>query len=291
MADAAGEESSELLESTLRIRAADGAEADLQIVRPHTPPRASVLWLPALGVPARNYLAFARALAEHGIAVALHEWRGCGSSDRRASRNADWGYRELLALDVPASRVALQEHIPDVPFWLGGHSLGGQFAALSAALDARTVAGLALVATGSPYWRQFGHAWLIRLFYAVVPLISKVCGHFPGRTLGFGGREARGVMADWARSGRSGRYAASGMAEDFEAHLAGLHTPIVALRLADDWLGPAASLEWLLRKMPLAPAVTGIIRSVDLSGAPADHFAWMKTPAAVASRLSLKIID
>ena len=39
-----------------------------------------------------------------GVAVVMHEWRGIGSSDRRAGRRCNWGYRELLQDDLPATK-------------------------------------------------------------------------------------------------------------------------------------------------------------------------------------------
>ncbi len=272
-------------ESSLRVIAADGATADLAVLEPASAPRALLLWLPALGITARNYLPFAHALAARGIAVGLHEWRGAGSSDRRAARAVDWGYRELLLDDIPASRAALVARFPTIPLHLGGHSLGGQLAALTAALAPDTVARIVLVASGAPYWKQFRHAALIRAFYSVVPAIAAMIGHFPGRTLGFGGREARGVMRDWSRSGRSGRYAASGIGRDLEVLLAQVATPVHAVRLADDWLGPAASLDWLLGKLAQAPASVSVLASDAMGGIPADHFAWLKAPQGVVGDL------
>jgi len=275
-------------ESVLRVVAADGAASDLVLVEPATRPSAVLLWLPALGVAARYYLPFARALAAGGIAVGLHEWRGAGSSDRRAGWRQDWGYRELLLADVPASREALAARFADAPAWLGGHSLGGQLAVLAAALAPERVAGLVLVASGSPYWRQFRHRVLVRLAYAAVPAIAMLVGHFPGRSLGFGGREARGVMRDWARSGRSGRYAPGGIPDDLEARLAGLAVSVRAVGFADDWLGPRASLDWLLQKLPRATASVSWLAKHDLGGVPADHFAWLKAPAGVVAALTRK---
>jgi predicted alpha/beta hydrolase len=281
---------SRIRESILRVGAADGANADLLLVQPAAPARNLLLWLPALGVAARNYLPFARELAARDVAVAVHEWRGSGSSDWRATRARNWGYRELLTLDIPASRDAASAAHPHARLWFGGHSLGGQLAALAAGLDAGNVAGLALVASGSPYWRMFRRRWLIRAFYTAVPWISAAWGYFPGRQLGFGGREARGVMADWARSGRTGRYAAEGMTQDLEAALAQVSMPVRAVRLAEDWLGPAESLDWLLRKMPVAPHDIRLVGRNDLGGIPADHFSWMKTASGVAADISEKII-
>jgi predicted alpha/beta hydrolase len=267
---------------TTRIASADGAMADLCFIGPAAPVRDVVLWLPALGVAARNYLVFADLLAGQGIAVALHEWRGIGSSDRRARRALNWGYRELLAFDIPASIAAVRTAWPDARIWLGGHSLGGQLAALYASLYAGDYAGLLLVASGAPYWRKFSRPWLIRIFAALVPVVALACGYFPGRRLRFAGNEARSVMTDWARSARSGRYAVDGIEADFDAALRKLTLPILALRLQDDWLARLPSLEWLLAMMPKSPRRIEKIGPDDLGGAPADHFAWMKSPSALA---------
>jgi predicted alpha/beta hydrolase len=276
-------------ESIVPVVAGDGARAELAFVEPAGPARSVLLWLPALGVAARNYLPFARAMAANGIAVALHEWRGAGSSDRRAGRAIDWGYRQLLMDDIPASRAVVRARHAYAVSRIGGHSLGGQLATLAAALEPADVAGLVLVASGSPYWRCFGHPWLIRAFYASVPAIAAACGYFPGRRLGFGGREARGVMRDWSRSGRSGRYAAAGVPVDLEARLAGISSPVLALRFADDWLGPPASLDWLMRKLPAAPHETILLGRNELGDISADHFSWMKSPDAVVRSIIGKL--
>ncbi|MGN6328965.1 MAG: alpha/beta hydrolase family protein [Rhodanobacter sp.] len=272
--------------STLPVSSGDGARFDLLCVHRPGPVRQWLYWLPAMGVPARQYLPLAQALAERGVAVALHEWRGIGSSDRRAGRGCNWGYRELLQCDLPAALARMRTHWPEATCWLGGHSLGGQLATLYGALHPRACSGLVLVASGAPYWRRFRHGWLIGLAYAVAPWLAAAVGHLPGRRIGFGGNEARGVIADWARSGRSGRYAAAGMASDFEQRLAALRLPVLALRLRDDWLGPASSLDFLLGKMPQAHADTDVITPQDLDGATADHFRWMKTPAPIAARIA-----
>ncbi|MBO9662738.1 alpha/beta fold hydrolase [Dokdonella sp.] len=273
-------------ERAVRVVSGDCAAADVYVVQPRASVREAVVWLPALGVAARNYLPFAHALAARGVAVALHEWRGIGSSDRRAGRASNWGYRELLAFDLPATLAAAREAFPGARLWLGGHSLGGQLAALYAGLHADEHAGLLLVASGAPYWRTFPWYRGIGVFFAVAPWIAAVRGHFPGRRLGFGGNEARGVIADWTRSGRTGRYAAAGLDEDLERRLSTLRLPILALRLQDDWLAPLPSLDWLLGKMPQSSAETALLGPADLGGVAADHFAWMKAPDAVAERLA-----
>jgi len=268
------------------VTACDGARCELLVTLPAGRWQQLLYWMPAMGMPARHYLPLAQALAVAGVAVVLHEWRGIGSSDRRAGRDCDWGYRQLLQDDLPAGMAAVRQRWPQARCWLGGHSLGGQLGLLYASLYPHDFVGVVLVASGAPYWRRFRHGWLIGAAYALAPWLAALVGHLPGRRIGFGGNEARGVIADWARSGRSGRYAVAGMTEDFERLLAALQLPVLALRLQQDWLGPPASLAWLLGKLgPAARRVETISRD-DLDGTPADHFGWMKAPAPVAARIA-----
>jgi predicted alpha/beta hydrolase len=268
------------------LTATDGARFELLAVLPRGNWQRLLYWLPAMGIPARHYLPLAQALAERGIAVVLHEWRGIGSSDHRASRQCDWSYRQLLLEDLPAGMAAVGTRWPQARQWLGGHSLGGQLAMLYASAHPAAFAGLLLVASGSPYWRRFRHGWLIGMAYVLAPLMANLVGYLPGRRIGFGGNEARGVIDDWARSGRRGRYAATGVAQNFEAQLAAVQLPVLALRLQQDWLVPPASLNWLLGKLGPGIRQIEVISRDDLDGKPADHFGWMKAPAPIAARIA-----
>jgi len=252
---------------------------------------AALLWLPALGVAARHYQAFADALAERGIAVFVHEWRGHGSSSLRAGRQQDWGYRELLELDLPASEAGVRQALfdigaADLPRSIGGHSLGGQLASCRLAIAPGFATQLWLVASGAPYWRAFPRPtryWL-PLAYRFMPWLADRCGALPGHRIGFGGTEARGLIRDWARTALGGRYAAAGIEVDLEAAMARIDVDIRSVVFDRDWLAPESSLRFLLGKMPGSASTTIRIDSKSL-GTVADHFAWMKRPEAVASAL------
>ena len=221
--------------TAIDVRAEDGHQWQL-IGRLPEQPRAALLWLPALGVAARHYEPFADALAAHGIAVLLHEWRGNGSSNLRASRQVDWGYRQILALDLPASQAALQATLPGVPLLLGGHSLGGQLACCHAGQQADRFAGLWLVATGTPWWRSFPAPlrYALALVYRFLPWLARRNGTLPGRRVGFGGNEARGLIADWARVGLGNRYAARGWDADLETGMARSQVPVQGIVMPRD---------------------------------------------------------
>ncbi|MFP7721215.1 alpha/beta hydrolase family protein [Lysobacter sp. A3-1-A15] len=249
-------------------------------------PTAAVLWLPALGVAARHYQPFAGALARHGVATFLHEWRGHGTSSIRAGKGCDWGYRELLAEDLPASEAALRRRLPGLQRIVGGHSLGGQLACCHLGLSPDAADRLWLVASGAPYWRAFPapirHG--LPLAYRLLPWLARRFGALPGRRIGFGGQEAPGVMADWAATALSGTYVAPGIDADLEQAMADAAPSVRAVVLEDDWLAPRSSLDFLLAKLPKALVQA---RSMDAGHveARADHFAWMRSPEAVAKWL------
>lgn len=262
--------------------APDGHRWDVLIVQPPAATR-RLVWLPALGVAARHYEPLARAFAARGVAVHVHEWRGLGSSSLRASRDVDWGYRELLLHDIPATlALAMRD---GTPLTLGGHSLGGQLAACTAALHPDAADALWLAASGSPWPRAFPRrtrAWL-PLAYRLLRAIARLNGALPGRRLGFGGNEARSVIRDWSGTALSGRYAAPGVG-DLEPRLAVLDVPVRAAVLRDDWLAPESSLRYLVGKTAASSIAVDFFDGARL-GVHADHFAWMRAPSPIAEFL------
>jgi predicted alpha/beta hydrolase len=276
---------SELPLHKLHVEAGDGHHWKLLAVVPEHA-RSRLLWLPAMGVAARHYLPFALGLAQRGIATFIHDWRGNGTSSLRPSRQHDWGYREVLELDLPASEAAMSRQLDGVPRIIGGHSLGGQLACCHLGLNPESASRLWLVASGSPFWRAFPprSRWWLPMAYRFLPWLADRRGYLPGHRIGFGGNEARSLIQDWARSALSGRYAARGLDTDLEAAMAPVRVDAHAVVLARDWLAPASSTHFLLSKLPRSPHRIESLDSRAL-GARADHFAWMKQPQAVIDHL------
>lgn len=256
-------------------------------------PLARLLWLPALGVAARHYLPLAQALAAKGLAVYLHEWRGNGSSSLRPSRAQDWGYKQILEHDLPASQTLLADADAGqgaLPWIIGGHSLGGQLACVHAGRQPQAFDRLWLAASGTPFWRTFPppRGWLLPLIYRFLPWIARRQGVLHGRRLGFGGTEARGLIADWARVGLNNHYAAVGMDEDLEAQMSRVHGTAQAVLMENDWLAPIGSMQALLAKLPNVASQVRLLSAQEL-GTRADHFAWMKRPEAVAEAFFIQL--
>ena len=149
-----------------------------------------------------------------------------------------------------------------------------------------------VVASGSPYWRTFPapKRYVFPFAYQFVAWLAERRGTLPGRQLGFGGDEARSLMREWARVGLSNRYAAAGLDTDLEAALGTVEAGVHAVLLDKDWFAPRRSMQALLDKLPRARHTLTTLDQAAL-GTPADHFEWMKQPAAVVDALLQKSIQ
>ena len=247
----------------------EGTRFQLTIARaagagPTTP---VVVLQPAMGMKARYYNAFVEALATAGVHAVVAEQRGHEAvvgvdGGRLPSRTYDFGYAELVE-DLGAAIATVRAEFPDAPLHVLGHSLGGQIAVMYAAQHPGVLAGLILVASGTPHWRVFGRRLLFASY--AFPLVASAVGYFPGARLNFAGREARGLMRDWGHLARTGRLVAG------ESGLAGVTVPVLSVSIEDDWLGPPASIDGLVAKLPRA-TVTRV--HVDVGGI--DHFRWAR---------------
>ncbi|MFP4276492.1 MAG: alpha/beta fold hydrolase [Wenzhouxiangella sp.] len=274
-------------QAVVAIQTADQHRFELIHIPAADKARQSLLFLPGMGLSARQYIAFGQALTAVGVETLIHEWRGLGSSSLRAGRPENWGYRELLEHDLDPALDAARGLAAGRPLIIGGHSLGSQLALLAAARRPDDCQGLLIVAGGAPYWRCF-HGWMratLRAIFFGMPVAATVVGHYPGRRLGFAGREARGVINDWAASGRSGVYRPSGMDFDFEAALGRLDQPLLSVRMTDDWFVPQASLDWLSGKLGSTVKQQVDIDRTAMDG-PADHYRWMQQPASTARAIA-----
>ncbi|MFI1197118.1 alpha/beta fold hydrolase [Micromonospora sp. NPDC020750] len=239
-----------------------------------------VIW-PAMGVRARYYRPFAAALRAAGLAVVVADLRGTGASTPAPSRACRYGYVELAA-DVGAVLAALKPLLDGRPTILLGHSLGGQAALLHLALHGTgAVDGLALVAVGVPYWRGYPapRRYGVLPYTQGIAATARLLGVWPG--WGFGGRQARGVIRDWAYTARTGRFPTlDGV--DVEAALRTLDVPVLAVSVDDDQYTPHATLDQLCGKLAAATVARERYTTAQ-AGAPLDHFVWVRAAAPVAA--------
>jgi predicted alpha/beta hydrolase len=240
------------------------------------------LIFPAMGVPARYYGQLIERLTNDGYGVAVADLRGTGESHPEASRSARYAMTDL-ADDVGAVLDATAELRAGGRTFLLGHSLGGHASVLHLARSTpdSPVDGLILIASGLPHWRLFGRRALgVLVFAETIRGVSALLGYWPGWI--FGGRQARGVIQDWAHTARRGEFAPRlGLAD----RLGDITVPVLAISVDTDQYTPPPTIELLAGKLTGAK-VTRVHVSAAEAGAPLDHFRWAKAPDAVVDRIS-----
>lgn len=245
----------------------------------------TLICLSAMGVRASYYEPFAFNLNNRGFNIITSDWRGIGQSSIRPSRHIDFGFQELIE-DVGSIIRFAEERFPETAKVIVGHSLGGQIASLYTAQYPHDIRALILIASCSVYhkgWRGLPKLRVLLAGNLFFP-ISWLVGYFPGRQIGFGGREARTVIRDWSHTIRTGLYQPKGMMFDLEYALSKLSMPRLAISFNGDQFAPEIAVQNLLNKFnPALPARHHLIDSQQSGVKALNHFNWVKQPEYFAN--------
>ncbi|MFO1286524.1 MAG: hypothetical protein U1F49_08305 [Rubrivivax sp.] len=207
---------------------------------------------------------------------------------RCAARGVDWGYVDLFQHEVQGGIAALRQRLRERPVALIGHSLGGHLGLMARAQGVSGLAGVLAVASGTPTLRFFSARlrWQIRVVLAAHGVSGPLLGYFPGDRLGFGGRQSRRLMDEWALLARLGRFEIGGRNLLELRSEAARRIPVHSLSLPRDTYAPRAAAAHLLQLAGLD--AEGHIERFDVPGPhglPFGHFDWLKSPQTLATRM------
>ncbi len=238
----------------LSIDTRDGHRLAARHYRPALEPVRAVLLVGAMGVPQRFYEAYASWLAHQGLAVLTFDVRGVGDSAPPRLRGFQASITDWASQDLPAAVQALRQRHPGVPLSYLGHSLGGQlFGWLGE--GSRVFERVLTVASGNGHWRWNAPPTRSRaplLWWLLVPVLTPLFGHFPGRRIGVVGDLPAGAMRQWRRWCLHPDYlGVEGPA--VRARYAQVRTPITALLMPDDELVGPEGIRRLYRLYDGAP--------------------------------------
>lgn len=274
----------------LPCRAADGARSTLRAWSSGQLADGAPVLLatPAMALRGDFYDPLATPLAEVGLRLVTMDLRGHGTSSVRPGRATDFGYRELLELDWPAAVATVRDHYAAAPLVLLGHSLGGQLSLLYAGANPGRVDAVVTVATGSIWWRAFPRPRRYGFLLATqfIAATAALLGTWPGHRLGFGGREARSLVADWAFQARTGHYRARGSAVDYEAALGRLDCPALLVSVTGDGYAPASAADHLAGKLPPERVTRVHLDDESYRASRNSHFGWVKRPGPVVAAIA-----
>lgn len=262
----------------------DGSTNQIQVFEDGTEDDKMVVIFPAMGVRASFYENLAQSFNEAKIAAATVDLRGLGNSSLRPQRKDDFGYKEMMEQDYRTTINTLQEKYPSHQLYLLGHSLGGQLACLYTAKHQPQIGGLILIACCSVYykgWKGFKGYGILAVF-RFFEFLGSIFGYIPGKKVGFGGYEAKGVIGDWAHQGRTGKYQPKGDTFDYELGLKKLLKPVLAISFERDTLATKEAVEHLLGKFNQRnPKTHHHIDKNHPLEQNYNHFNWVKKPENV----------
>ena len=181
------------------------------------------------------YADFATWLAGQGWETVTFDFRGIGDSAPPSLRGFEADILTWARQDAAAALAFARQRAAGRPLLWIGHSLGGQILAVTPGNEALSAA--VTVATGSGYWRENAYPlrrWSWWLWHVIVPVVTRICGYFPGRRLGIVGDLPKGVIEQWSRWCRNPDYAVGAEGEAMRASYREPTLPMLSLSFTDD---------------------------------------------------------
>ncbi|MFZ2554523.1 alpha/beta fold hydrolase [Psychrobacter urativorans] len=237
----------------------------------------TLVFMTATGVPLRKYAKLFENLVAKGYTLIGADYPCCGENTPHVDRSIDYNYQDLMDNFIP-KLVGFSEHDST---YLFGHSLGGQMAAIYSALTDMPMIG---VATGNIHFKNW-FGWerikILRVLAIFKPL-TLAYGYFPGYKVGFGNKEAKGLMDDWCYLLKTGRFdfikgdLTTGKGRGFFIHIEG------------DRYSPYASVKHLT-KLCTESTLISVELPKHLKGNP--HGIWIKDPEFITKRIDQQIVN
>lgn len=229
---------------------------------------------PATGVLARYYHRYARFLAATGFDVLTYDYRGIGLSRPAQLRGCGYRWRDWGELDFDAALEFIQKSAPCSPILVVGHSIGGFLPGLSP--RATSISRMLTVGAQYAYWRDYTphRRWrLVLKWHVVMPVLTALFGHFPGRRLGWLEDLPAGVANEW--SFRRSRIELDYPADRRQAVLdnfSAVTAPILAVAPDDDDFATIAAMRRALDYYGNAPRNVVRLAPRDLGVERIGHF-------------------
>ena len=228
----------------------------------------------ATSVRCQYYSRFAEYLFSHGLDVMLFDYRGIGASRAGSLRGFEATWSDWGALDAQALLRRAQREYPGQPIDVVGHSFGGCAAGLAASGTA--IRHLVTVGAQFAHWRDYAPAqrWqMLAKWHGVMPLLTRVCGYFPGKRMGWLEDTPAGVVKDWGAF--STRYEKLPSARHLTAlPFSSVTAKTLAISLSDDPFGTVAAIERLLSHFSAIPRTHLRIKPEEIGETSIGHFAF-----------------
>jgi predicted alpha/beta hydrolase len=261
-------------EKAVLIPCADGLRLGGHVWPAQGPSRGTVVVNAATGVLARYYHRYARFLSAHGFDVLTYDYRGIGASRPERLRGCGYRWHQWGTLDCDAALRFMRQQRPGLPLQVVGHSIGGFLPGFAAGAPA--ISRILTVGAQYAYWRDYrsaNRAGLFLKWHVAMPLVTALCGYFPGRRLGWLEDLPAGVALEWSfRRARMELNLPPPQRQPILARFAAVTAPTLAVIVADDPLGTAPAIRRSLRYYRNAPRQEAVLAPADLGTSAIGHF-------------------
>lgn len=231
----------------------------------------------ATSVRCRHYSRFADYLFAHGFDVITYDYRGIGESRPASLKGLQASWSDWGALDFEAMLKRAQREFPEQPINVVGHSFGGCAAGLGA--SGQLIRRLVTVGAQFAYWRDYAPAHRWRMFgkwHVLMPLVTMLCGYFPGKRLGWLEDTPAGVVRDWSTP--AARYEKRPSGQDIHVrNFAAVTAKALAISISDDPYGTVPAIERLLAYFTGSTNTHLRIAPEDIGEKEVGHFAFFRS--------------
>lgn len=209
----------------------------------------------ATSVRCRYYARFAHFLFEHGYDVLTYDYRGIGESRPETLKGFDADWADWGEKDLEGALRYLTEVAPTAPIHVVAHSIGGF--SLGLAPSNHLVQRVVMVGSQFAHHRDYAARQKWQMYWrwhVVMPLLTRLCGYFPAKKLGWMEDTPAGVALDWSRMGpafeqslrQNLRRKHEPTAAELKQNMLNLSAPILAIATTDDPFATIAATERLL---------------------------------------------
>jgi len=163
--------------------------------------RPVVIINPATSVRCCYYFGFANFLFEHGFDVVAYDYRGIGESGPATLRGFDVSWIDWGRLDFDAVLRHAERLFFGQPIHVAAHSIGGFV--LGLAKSNHLIRRIFTMGAQYGYWRDYAAGTKPRMlakWHVIMPLVTMLCGYFPGKRLGWIEDTPKGIVRDWVCS-------------------------------------------------------------------------------------------
>ncbi|WLH35980.1 alpha/beta fold hydrolase [Pseudomonas sp. FP2196] len=243
--------------------------------------RPAVIINAATSVRCRHYSRFAAYLFANGFDVITYDYRGIGESRPGSMKGLHASWTDWGALDFEAMLKRAQREFPGQPIDVVGHSFGGCAAGLGE--SGKVIRRLVTVGAQFAYWRDYAPEQRWRMFgkwHVLMPLLTLICGYFPGKRLGWLEDTPAGVVRDWSTPAPRYERRPSGraiQAKTGRLPFANVRAKILAISISDDPYGTIPAIERLLNYFSNASKTHLRIEPQDIGEQQVGHFAFFRS--------------